>query len=107
ECARRAAPYNVRIGVQNHHDLAVGYQQFYDLIQAVGEPNCVAMFDAWAVHLQREDLTAAARKMARMTAHTTIADYQLRPRFRYNPAVVNYTPETPLVQAVPMGMGSI
>jgi len=34
-------------------------------------------------------------------------DYQLRPRYRYNSAVVNYEPQTPYVQAVPMGEGFI
>ena len=107
ECARRAVPYGVTIGVQNHHDLAVGYELMYDLIQAVNEPNCRAMFDAWAPHLHGDDIVAAAHKLAPLTVHTTIADYQIRPRYLYNPAVVNYTPATPLVQAVPMGQGVI
>jgi hypothetical protein len=42
-----------------------------------------------------------------LTVHTTVADYQLRPRFRYNAAIVNYEPQTPFVQAVPMGEGFI
>ena len=36
-----------------------------------------------------------------------MADYQLRPRYKYVPALVNYQPETPYVQAVPMGEGFI
>jgi sugar phosphate isomerase/epimerase len=107
ECARRAAPYGVTIGIQNHHDLACGYEAMFDLINAVGHPNCRAMFDAWSVFLQCADLAAAARKLAPLTAHTTVADYQLRPRYRYEANVVNYTPATPLVQAVPMGQGAI
>lgn len=107
ECARRAAPLGVTIGVQNHHDLAAGYEQMFDLIEAVGEPNCRALFDAWSTWLHGSDLVAAARKLAPLTAHTTIADYQLRPRFRYQPDVVNYTAATPLVQAVRMGEGQI
>jgi sugar phosphate isomerase/epimerase len=107
ECARRAARYGVTIGVQNHHDLGAGYEQMFDLIQTVGEPNCQAMFDAWSVFLHGADILAAARKMAPVTVHTTIADYQLRPRYRYQPEVVNYAPATPLVQAVPMGEGAI
>jgi sugar phosphate isomerase/epimerase len=73
----------------------------------VGEPNCQALFDAWSVFLHGADIVAAARKMAPVTAHTTIADYQLRPRYRYDAGVVNYAPATPLVQAVPMGEGAI
>ena len=107
ECARRAAPLGVTIGVQNHHDIAAGYEQMYDLIRAVGEPNCQAMFDAWSTFLHGADLAAAARKLAPVTVHTTIADYQLRLRYRYQPDVVNYNPVTPLVQAVPMGEGAI
>jgi sugar phosphate isomerase/epimerase len=107
ECARRAADYGVIVGVQNHHDLAVGYEMLHDLIIEVDHPNCRAMFDAWAPYLHGADLCAAAQKLAPLTVHTTIADYQMRPRYRYNPAVVNYTKETPLVQAVPMGQGTI
>lgn len=107
ECARRAAATGVTIGVQNHHDIAAGWEQMRDLIQAVNEPNCRAMFDAWAPFLQGADLESAAEKMAPFTVHTTVADYQLRPRYRYDAAVVNYTPATPLVQAVPMGEGAI
>jgi sugar phosphate isomerase/epimerase len=107
ECARRAAEFGVIVGVQNHHDLAVGYETMYDLICAVNQPNCRAMFDAWAPYLHGADLEAAAKKMAPLTVHTTIADYQLRPRYRYSPSVTNYCPDTPLAQAVPMGTGAI
>ena len=107
ECARRAAEFGVTIGVQNHHDLAVGWESQRDLIRAVDEPNCKALFDAWAPVLHGADLLAAARAMGPLTAHTTIADYQRRPRYRYDPAVVNYTALTPNVQAVPMDQGFI
>ena len=107
ECARRASEYGVTVGVQNHHDIAAGYEVMHDLIREVDEPNCRAMFDAWSPYLHGADLRAAARKMAPLTVHTTIADYQLRPRYRYHPGVVNYTAEPPLVQAVPMGQGVI
>jgi sugar phosphate isomerase/epimerase len=107
ECAQRTRDLGVTIGVQNHHDLAAGYESMFDLIEAIGEPNCRAMFDAWAPALQGADLGTAARKMGPVTVHTTVADYQLRPRYRYNSAVVNYEPLTPYVQAVPMGEGFI
>jgi sugar phosphate isomerase/epimerase len=107
ECARRAADFGVTIGVQNHHDIAVGSEAMHDLMLMVNEPNCRACYDAWSPALCDEDLTAAAARMARFTAHTTVADYQLRPRFRYHPTLVNYTKETPAVQAVPMGDGFI
>lgn len=107
ECAKRASDFGVTIGVQNHHDIAVGYESQLDLIQAVGEPNCRALFDAWAPALHGEDLLAAARKMASITAHTTIAAYQKRPRYQYDSAVVNYTPLRPYVQAVPIDEGFV
>jgi len=107
ECAQRAGEFGVTLGVQNHHDLAAGFESQYDLIEAVSEPNCKALFDAWAPALHGADLASAARKMGPITVHTTIADYQRRPRYRYDSAVVNYTALTPYVQAVPIGEGFI
>jgi len=107
QCARRAAEFGVTIGVQNHHDIAAGYESQYDLIQAVDEPNCKALFDAWAPALHGVDIVAAARRMGPITAHTTIANYQRRPRYKYDPAAVNYQPLTPYVQAVPIEEGFI
>ena len=107
ESARRAADFGVTLGVQNHHDLAAGWESQRDLIAAVAEPNCKALFDAWSPALHGTPLREAAKAMAPLTPHTTIADYQLRPRFRYQPDVINYVPETPYAQAVPMGEGFI
>ena len=107
ECAGRAAEFGVTIGVQNHHDIAAGWESQYDLIQAVNEPNCKALFDAWAPALHGADLIAAARKMGAITAHITIANYQPRPRYRYDPAAVNYAAERPYMQAVPIEEGMI
>jgi sugar phosphate isomerase/epimerase len=107
ECALRAADYGVTIGVQNHHDLAADHRSLADLIAAVDQPNCRACFDAWSPALHGTDLVAAARTMAPLTCHTTAADYQLRPRFQYQPALVNYATQPAWVQAVPMGEGFI
>ena len=107
ECARRAAHLGVTIGVQNHHDIACGVDSLYDLILEVDEPNCRAMFDAWAPALQGEDLPAAARKMAKLTVHTTIANYQYRPRYKDVPQLVNYETLTSSIQAVPIDEGFI
>ena len=107
ECAQRAAEFGVTLGVQNHHDIAVDYRSQRDLINAVDEPNCKALFDAWAPALQGTDIVEAAGAMGPLMAHTTIANYQKRPRFRYEPDVVNYTPQTPYVQAVPIDEGFI
>jgi sugar phosphate isomerase/epimerase len=107
ECAQRAAEFGVTIGVQNHHDIAVDYRSQRDLILAVNEPNCRALFDAWAPALQGTDLAEAARQMAPLTSHTTIANYQKRPRFQYEPDVINYRQQTPYSQAVPIEEGFI
>lgn len=107
ECARRAAQVGVTIGVQNHHDIACGVDSLYDLIREIDEPNCRAMFDAWAPALHGTDLGAAAAKMAKVSVHTTIANYQFRPRFKYVPALINYEKLTPSVQAVPIDEGFI
>jgi sugar phosphate isomerase/epimerase len=108
ECAQRASEYGVTIGVQNHHDLASHHDSLLDLIQEVDEPNCRAMFDAWTPALQGAgDLRAVARKLAPLTCHTTIADYQLRPRFHYQPNIVNFQEQKAWTQAVPMGEGFI
>lgn len=107
ECARRASEFGVTIGVQNHHDLASHHDSLADLIYAVGEPNCRAMFDAWTPALQGEELRAAALKMAPFTCHTTVADYQLRRRFHYQPNVVNFQEQKAWTQAVEMGSGFI
>jgi sugar phosphate isomerase/epimerase len=107
ECARFAAGLGVTVGVQNHHDVAGHWESLLDLLAEVGEPNCKAIFDAWAPALQGTDLVAAARALAPHTVHTTAADYVRRPRFRYQPPLVNYTRETDVVRAVPMGEGFI
>jgi sugar phosphate isomerase/epimerase len=107
ECARRAAEFGVVVGVQNHHDIACGYESLHDLILEIGEPNCRAMFDAWAPALHGTDLAAAVAKMAPLTVHTTIANYQVRPQYRYVPGIVNYEKVTASVQAVPIDEGFI
>jgi sugar phosphate isomerase/epimerase len=107
ECAQRAAEFNVTIGVQNHHDLACGYETQFNLIEEVNEPNCRAMFDAWAPALHGVGLAAAATKMAPITVQTTVANYQLLPRYRYLPNLVNYEAQTPTLQAVPIEEGFI
>jgi sugar phosphate isomerase/epimerase len=107
ECARLAAGFGVTLGVQNHHDTAAHYESLFDLLKEVAEPNCKAMFDAWAPALQGTDLAAAVTKLAPYIVHTTVADYVRRPRFRYDAALVNYLPEPPAVRAVPLGEGFI
>lgn len=107
EAAERAARFDVILGVQNHHDCASHYLSLRDLLDAVNHPHCKACFDAWTPALQGNNVEAATRIMAPYTVHTTVADYQLRPRFRYLPSQVNFEPLTPATLAVPMGEGVI
>jgi sugar phosphate isomerase/epimerase len=107
ESADRASPLGITIGVQNHHDHAAQYHSLRDLLEEVGRPNCRACFDAWAVALHGDDLGEAARAMAPYTVFTTVADYQVRKRFRYHPSLVNYSEEQPCLQMVPFGEGFI
>jgi sugar phosphate isomerase/epimerase len=107
ECARRAAEFNVTIGVQNHHDTAGHYESLFDFLTEINEPNCKAMFDAWAPALHGSNLAASVKQMAPYIVHTTVADYVRRPRFSYMPALVNYAREPDAIRAVPMGEGFI
>lgn len=107
ECSRRAAQFGVTIGLQNHHDTAVHFESFRDLLDDVGEPNCKAMFDAWAPALHGSDVAEAARALGGYAVHTTVADYVRRPRFSYVPPLVNYVRDTDAIRAVPMGEGFI
>ena len=107
ECCRRAAAYGVDIGIQNHHDIAVDPESMAEMIDEIGEPNCKAMFDAWAPMAQGYDLKAAVRALADKIAFTTAADYRRVPRHRYNPNLVNYEQGADLLRAVPMGRGFI
>jgi sugar phosphate isomerase/epimerase len=107
ESARRAAEFGVTLCVQNHHDIAAHYESMFDLLTEIDEPNCKAAFDAWSPALHGTDLVAAVKKMAPFIAHTTVADYVRRPRFKYHPRLVNYEREADVIRAVPMGEGFI
>jgi sugar phosphate isomerase/epimerase len=107
ECAQRAAEFGITIAVQNHHDIGACAESQRLLIEAVGEPNCRAAFDAWAPALHGTDLSAAARKMGRLTVHTTVANYQAVPRCQYLLGLTNYAALPPWMQAVPVDEGFI
>ena len=107
EAANRASEFGVILGLQNHHDIGVGYEAMHDILHAIDSPHLKALYDAWAPALQGVDIETAATRLGSHTVHTTIADYQLRPRYKYQPALINYEPQTPAVVAVPMGEGFI
>jgi sugar phosphate isomerase/epimerase len=107
ETARRAADLGVTLAVQNHHDLDAHHLSLRDLLEEIDEPNCRAAFDAWSPALQGADLATAVRVMAPWIVHTTAADYQRRPRFRYRPQWVQFTPEPDLMRMCPIGEGCV
>ena len=108
EAARLAADFGVALTVQNHHDFAVDYESMYQLLSEVDHPNCRAAFDAWSPAVQGlhgEALAAAVRRMTPFMAYTTVADYVALPRYRYEPALVNYVAEPARMLGVAMGEG--
>ena len=57
--------------------------------------------------LHGDDLDVSARKMGSLTVHTTVANYVRLRRFHYDPAIINYRPQVPAIQAVPIEEGFI
>lgn len=107
ECARRASEFGVKIGIQNHHDIGAEVFSLRELIHEINEPNCFAMFDAWAPAVQGYDPAEAVKRIADRMIFTTTADYIRQPRYRYMPELVNYEIQEDLLKAVPMGQGFI
>ncbi len=108
EMCDRAAAHGVTIAIQNHHDLALHTDALLELLADIDRPNAKLGFDAWSPALRGEDLYESARKAAPHTVLTTNADYIRVPRYRYQPALVNYERQpTDWVRAVPFGTGFI
>ena len=107
ECAAVAADEGLVLGVQNHHDVGVGFEAYAEFLNDVDHPNCKAMFDPWSVALHGEDLYACAKAMAPLMVQTTLADYVRLKRFAYMPGLINYRSLPEMVRAVPLGDGFI
>lgn len=107
QCADAALEYGVTIGVQNHHDVAVGFESYIEFLNEIDRPNVKAMFDPWSIALHGEDMRMCARKMAPAMAQTTIADYIKLKRFAYMPGLINYRSLPEMVMAVPAGDGFV
>ena len=109
--AVEAAQYGVTLMLQNHHDIAAHHEQYVWLLRDVNEPNVKAAFDAWAPYLQgvRGDaLTRAVEQVGPWLEFTTVADYVVQPRFRYDADHVNYVADgAAVVRAVPPGTGEV
>ncbi|MEA3401255.1 MAG: sugar phosphate isomerase/epimerase family protein [Armatimonadota bacterium] len=108
ECCDRAAEFDVTIGIQNHHDLAVHSKALLELLGDIDRPNCALMFDPWSPCLRGEEPFETAREMAPHVVYTTLADYVRLPRFQHTASLVNYERVEPdFVRAVPIGEGDI
>ncbi len=105
-----AAKYGVTLIIQNHHDMAVHHEVMKWLIDEVNLPNVKAAFDAWSPTLQgltSEELRKAVYTMKPYLVHTTTADYEKLPRFKYESGQVNYVQQLAQNKIVPMGEGFI
>lgn len=107
--AKEAGRYGVTLLLQNHHDLAVHHTQLAWLMKEINEPSLKLAFDAWSPFLQGlsgQALVEAVESVGPWIAWTTVADYVIQPRFRYDAQLVNYVRQDPaLVRAVPAGAG--
>lgn len=105
-----AAKYDVKLAVQNHHDIALHHDAMYWLLREVDHPNVLAGWDAWSPVLQGlspEELRASILRMKPFIINTIAADYVTHPRYTYVPGLTNYQEEQPVMRAVPMGQGII
>lgn len=107
-CCDRVAGFGITIGVQNHHDIGVHTHSLEALLAEVDRPNLIPMYDCWSPYLRGEDIGDGVRRMASRMQFTTVADYRILPRARYQSALVNYLPSEPaFAMAVPMGEGDL
>ena len=103
-----AAQYGVTLVVQNHHDIAVHHEAMKWLLDEVNLPNVKAAFDCWSPTMEglsSEEIKKAIYTMKPYILHTTVADYEKLPRFRYESGQINYVPLLPENKLVPMGEG--
>jgi sugar phosphate isomerase/epimerase len=103
-----AAKYGVTLIVQNHHDIAVHHDDMKWLLDEVNLPNVKAAFDCWSPTMEglsSEEIKKAIYTMKPYILHTTTADYEKLPRFRYDASLVNYVQLLPENRLVPIGEG--
>jgi sugar phosphate isomerase/epimerase len=103
-----AAKYGVTLAVQNHHDIALHHDAMKWLLDEVNLPNVRAAFDCWSPTLEglsSEEIKKAIYTMKPYIVHTTTADYEELPRYRYEANQTNYVAMLPQMRAVPMGEG--
>ncbi len=105
---KQAAKYGVTLAIQNHHDIAIHHEAMKWLLDEVNLPNVKAAFDCWSPTLEglsSDEIKEAIHTMKPYIVHTTTADYEDLPRFRYELNNTNYLPQTSQMRAVPIGEG--
>ncbi len=105
-----AADYDVTLVIQNHHDIALHHTAMKWLLDEIDLPNVKAAFDAWSPTvegLSSEEIKAAIHTMSPYLVHTTTADYEKHPRFKYEFLQTYYKPLLPQNRMVMMGEGYI
>jgi len=103
-----AAQYGVTLIVQNHHDIAVHHDAMKWLLDEVNLPNVKAAFDCWSPTLEGlspEEIKEAIYTMKPFILHTTTADYEKLPRYKYESDKVNYVGQLAENKLVPIGEG--
>ena len=103
-----AARYGVTLVVQNHHDIAIHHETMKWLLDEVNLPNVKVAFDCWSPTFQglsSEEIKEAVHSLKPYLFHTTVADYQALPRFKYEGSQSNYSPLLAQNRAVPVGEG--
>jgi len=105
---RIAAGYGVTLIVQNHHDIACHHVAMKWLLDEVNMPNVKAAFDCWSPTLEglsSEEIKQAIYTMKPYILHTTTADYERLPRYKYESGQVNYVEQLAENRLVPIGEG--
>lgn len=105
-----AGEYGVTLIIQNHHDIALHHTAMKWLLDEINMPNVKAAFDAWSPTIEglnAEELREAVHIMQPYLVHTTTADYEKHPRFRYEFLQTYYEPLLPQNRMVMMGEGYI
>ena len=105
-----AAEYDVTLVIQNHHDIALHHTAMKWLLDEINLPNVKAAFDAWSPTvegLSSEEIKEAIHTMSPYLVHTTTADYEKHPRFKYEFLQTYYKPLLPQNRMVMMGEGYI
>jgi sugar phosphate isomerase/epimerase len=103
-----ASGYGVTLVVQNHHDIACHHVAMKWLLDEVNMPNVKAAFDCWSPTLEGlspEEIKQAIYIMKPYILHTTTADYEKLPRYKYESDQVNYVEQLAENRLVPIGEG--